>query len=200
MSTVRRVTLAVSLAAMVVTGIAIGQIAGAEPRARSTVHSVTVRGMDFRSLDFRVFPQLIPNTGGGIYPAAPFGTAPQPAYLEADVELPPGASVNQVTFYYRDCGAVAGTFVPLLHSYLFAYDPVHAGGSYILPAADSPAKSCSTTVPFVRPVSPPVKVVASRVYAVGVDTGYVVMGDSPTTTPDALIAGARVRYTCPNAC
>jgi hypothetical protein len=96
--------------------------------------------------------------------------------------------------------AAFGETNPLGHWYFFAYDPANATGAYILPSAGSPVLSCHTTVSFVRDSSPAVKVAASKVYVVGVDSGFTAFGDRPITNPDLLVNGAKVRYTCPNGC
>ncbi len=157
MRAVRRITLAASLAATVVTGIAIGHTAGAAPRATATQHSVTVRGVEWRSLDFRFFPQYVEGTGGGVYAHVAAGhSTPNHIYLEAAMPVPIGAVINQVTFYLQDCG----TDVPsaLAQWYFAAYDPTHARGHFILPVADTPPSmwDCDFHA-FVRTVSPAVK-------------------------------------------
>jgi hypothetical protein len=200
MRTVRRITLAASLAAMVVTGIAIGHTAGAAPRAAATQHSITMRGVQWRSLDFRYVPQYIQQHGGGVYLQRLPGATSQPDawFLEADMNLPAGALVNQVTFFYQDCGVHGNA---LAHWYFARYDPAHAGGGFILQSADSPVgtRDCQTHA-FVRNVSPAVKVDPTKNYVAGVDSGYANNGDDPTTSPSLVVLGAKVRYTCPNGC
>jgi hypothetical protein len=198
MRTVRRITLAASLVAMVVAGIAIGHEAGAAPRAVSNQHSITMRGVSFRSLDFRVTPQYVPNTGGGVYAQLTGESPPETAYLEADMNLPPGSLVNQVTFFYRDCG-VQGE--PTGQWYFAAYDPAHAAGNFILPIANTPAGTLNChTHAFVRGVAPAVKVVATKDYVAGVNSLWRNGGADPTGAPILVVLGAKVRYTCPNGC
>jgi hypothetical protein len=200
MRTVRRITLAASLAAMVVTGIAIGHTAGAAPRATTTQHSITVRGVEWRSLDFRFFPQYVPNTGGGVYAHVAAGHAiPSDIFLEAAMPVPVGAVINQVTFYLQDCG----TDVPsaLGQWYFATYDPTQRKGHFILPIADTPPsmRDCQFHS-FIRTVSPAVKVLATTKYVAGVDTHFVSSADAPAPNPDFVVEGAKVRYTCPNGC
>ena len=200
MRTFRRAMLTAGLAGLVVAGIAIGHTAGAA--TRTAAHTITVLGENFHGLDSRVSTQFITNTGGGVYAQIHGPDVPSHTYLEATPNLPVGAVVDQVTFLYRDCGSSAGGHPPLGHWYVFAYDPAHfANGSYILNMADSPTLSCQTTVGFVRPVSPAVKVAAGKVWALGVDSGFAVVGNDPITDPpDLLIAGAKVRDTGPPGC
>ncbi len=197
MRTVRRITLAASIVAMVVTGIAIGHTAGAAPRASTTTHSITMRGVQFRALDFRITPQYVQNTGGGVYPQNA-GPSLEHVYLEADMNLPAGSLVNQVTFYYQDCG---GAGDPLGRWYFAVYDPAHASGGFILPIANSPSGTldCHTHA-FVRSVAPAVKVVATKDYVAGVDSRWTNGGSEPTSAPNLVVIGAKVRYTCPNGC
>ncbi|HXJ66490.1 MAG TPA: hypothetical protein VNN79_22250 [Actinomycetota bacterium] len=205
MRIIRKLTLAAALGAMVVTGVAIGQIAGAAPASRSstTVHSVTVRGVDFHGLDFRVHPQHVENTGGGVYAQVyPGPNVPNHIYLEADPPLPVGAVLKDVTFYYRDCGS-GSSHAPLGRFYVFAYEPSKATGTYLMPQQASPVVRCDVTVSFPFTFNPPVKVAAGKVYAVGIESLFSVLGPTPETELaliDLLIEGAKVRYTCPNGC
>jgi hypothetical protein len=205
MRTLRKLTLAASLAVMVVAGIAIGHTAGAatghvQLAGTSTVHSVTVRGIDFRSLDYRVVPQHVENTGGGIYAQIPGPNINGHLYLEADPYMPVGAQLKDVTFYYRDCGQHSDPSVSLGTWYVFAYAPSSSTGSYVMPQTPSPERSCFGTVPFTHTFSPTVKVAAGKVYAIGVDSGFASSTEQPIDDPRLLIVGARVRYTCPNGC
>ena len=198
MHVVRRITLAASFVVLVAAGIGIGQGAAASPKAVSTQHSITMRGVEFRSLDFRVTPQYVPNSGGGIYAQLTGENPPDAAYLEADMNLPVGSLVNQVTFYYRDCG-VQGQ--PTGEWYFAVYDPAHAKGNFILPIADTPSATldCNTHA-LIRDVSPAVQVVATKDYVAGVNSLWRNGGADPTEAPVLVLLGAKVRYTCPHGC
>jgi hypothetical protein len=108
--------------------------------------------------------------------------------------------VNQVTFFFQDCGSPQQNN-PLGHWYFAAYDPAHAGGAFILDPHDAPATmiDCATHA-YIRTVSPAVKVVATKNYVAGVDSAYSVTFDQPELAPRFIILGAKVRYTCPNGC
>jgi hypothetical protein len=199
MRTVRRITLAASLAAMVVTGIAIGNTAGAAPRAAATQHSATVRGVEWRSLDFRVAPQYVPGTGGGVYTHLLSVDVPAAIYLEAAMPVPAGALVNQVTFFFKDCAN--NHSAPFGRWYFAAYNPTQARSHFILPLVKTPPSMVDCQLhSFARTVSPAVKVLATTSYVAGAESLYASSTDAPDTDPLLLIAGAKVRYTCPNGC
>ena len=201
MRTVRRIALAASLAAMVVTGIAIGQTAGASPRAAATQHSVTVRGVEWRSLDFRVALQYVPDTAGGVYTHLT-GSIPLDMWVEAAMPVPAGALINQVTFYFQDCGfGPVGHETALADWYFAAYNPTKAEGHYILPVADAPASTWDCELhSWARAISPPLKVLATTSYVAGADSHFGTGGPDPNSNPDLIIEGAKVRYTCPDGC
>jgi hypothetical protein len=87
--------------------------------APSTTYVGTIGGFDFRSLDYRTFPQMVFNSGGGVFPSTNSGANLPPFRgLEASVDLPGGANVTRLDFYYRHCGGAGGpTF------YFGAYAP-----------------------------------------------------------------------------
>ncbi|HEY7282777.1 MAG TPA: hypothetical protein VID47_14420, partial [Actinomycetota bacterium] len=162
---------------------------------------VTVRGVEWRSLDFRASAQYVPNTGGGISVQVGNSTPPHP-YFEAAMRVPAGALINQVTFYLQDCGTqIVGHPGALADWYFAAYNPTKATGHFILPVARTPASMWDCDLhSWVRAVSPPVKVLATTSYVAGVDPHSVTSGNEPPADPKLIIEGAKVRYTCPNGC
>src|SRR5882757_7489725 len=72
----------------------------------ATVHSRTLYGLDFQPLDFRIARQFMQNSGVVIYAHLRPGTStwPDDVYLEASIDLPVGARVTSVSFFYKDCG------------------------------------------------------------------------------------------------
>jgi hypothetical protein len=197
MRAIRKVTLVASVAALVA-GAVIVEGAGASPRAAATQHSVTVRGVEWRSLDFRAFPQYVPNTGGGVYAHVAGSTAPDrtPAF-EAAMPVPAGALINQVTFYFEDCGNDSNAFGDW---YFAQYNPTTGAGQRILQAKDTPQAMLDCQLhSWARPVSPAVRVLATTTYAAGADLKVIGAGD-PIPNPDLVVEGARVRYTCPIGC
>src|SRR3954453_13058416 len=109
--------------------------ASAGAAAAGTTYTRTLIGPDFRSLDVRVFPQFVSNTGGGVYATfSDDGSHMIPeTYLEAPFVIPVGAALTSVTFVYSDCGWFpgGGAGFPNAQYYIGSYAPAGGAFSYI---------------------------------------------------------------------
>ncbi|MEY2424575.1 MAG: hypothetical protein QOI61_147 [Actinomycetota bacterium] len=162
-----------------------------------TAHELTLIGTDFKPLDTAFSAEFLTGTGGGVYPRLRQGYAGDlPAYgwfLEANVDLPPGAKVTEVTFY--SCGSNDNKF------YFGSYAPASNGFVYHLPAvAAANRTACPTRFTFKRTGNPIATVVVGRRYVLGYR--FVGVGDGRATPSNAddILHGATLRYTCATAC
>lgn len=169
--------------------------AGAQKAAAVTTHYRTVVGIDFHPLDYRVTTQFFSGSGGGVYPESALTSGPQ--FLEAPIDLPVGATVTSVSFYYRDCGRVGP--MPNASYYFGSYAPASGGYVDALPPASRRYGQCDHTYTFTRSKASITRVAATRRYVLGTATKSWEF-NTPTTTPQWLIVGARVKYTCPGQC
>lgn len=174
----------------------IGSAGGA---TTDTVYTRTFYGPDFKSLDFRISPQFLPNTGGGVYGQQPSSVQwSGDYYFEAPVDLPVGANVTSVSFYYADCGPGS---IELADYYFGSYKPSVGQFAYALPASvGGHSGACGVRYTFTRSKPTIATVLPDRRYVLGAHAYLHVLGDTPTTDPDWTIFGARVRYTCPSLC
>jgi hypothetical protein len=177
------------------TVLVVGQYNAPDARAApGTTYVRTIGGFDFRSLDYRTFPQMVFNSGGGVFPSTNSGANLPPFRgLEASVDLPGGANVTRLDFYYRHCGGAGGpTF------YFGAYAPYGGAFGYILNAAGAEADtSCTTTFTLTRSSTSLTRVTTLWRYVIGFDPLEFFSGAG---TPPIFITGARVTYTCPTGC
>ena len=78
--------------------------------SRSSSSAITVTrtlvGGDFHSSDANVGLELWPNSGGGVFPMRidERHALDNPHYVEAGLDVPVGATITNVTIYYRHCG------------------------------------------------------------------------------------------------
>ena len=180
--------------------------ASADAAAAGTVYTRTLIGSDFHSLDVRIFPQFVSNTGGGVY--AQFsddGSSHIPAtFLEAPLELPVGAALTSVTFIYSDCGSSGGggSSFPNGAYYVGSYNPAAGSFSYIRSEASDQWGDCLAIHKFVQRGRPLATVVAGRRYVLGVHvfSDGVEILVPPTSSPNLLVRGAIVKYTCDATC
>ena len=175
-------------------GLAAISAAGAARGATGTVYSRTVYGPDFRPLDSRVAAQFAPNTGGGIF-AVLTGDLPRNSDFEAPVDLPVGANVTSVAFFYKDCFNDAG---PHALYYFGSYQPAAGTFTYHLPEAAGTIGDCTVRHTFSRAKPTIATVQADHRYVLGTDVGTFTGPDNPS--PDWMLYGARIRYTCPTTC
>jgi hypothetical protein len=173
-------------------GFAAVSAAGAARGAAGTVYSRTVYGPEFRPLDSRVAMQFAPNTGGGVFAVLASG-APTVADFEAPVDLPVGANVTSVAFFYKDCFNSGGAHAVY---YFGSYQPSVGKFTYHLPEAAGDFGTCSTRYTFSRTTATVAS--GSRRYVLGADVGTFTGPDNPN--PDWILYGARIRYTCPTTC
>jgi hypothetical protein len=160
--------------------------------ATTTTHTRTYLGLDFRPLDTVVFPELASNTGGGIYPIAlgdNIHNLPDQMYFEARVDLPAGAKVTEVTFFW--CGPNGNA-----KFYFGVYQPRARTFTAALPEANPPASTqCPAgTVAFTRSGNPIVTTTEGHAYHLGVH--IFAIGSFRLANPIWVLNGARVRYTC----
>ena len=189
---IRRSVLPAALVILVASAWAMTARADSAARATATTFTRTYAGLDFRPLDVNVFPELASNTGGGIYPLAigdDINSLPDKMYFEAQVDLPVGAKVTEVTFFV--CGPAGNA-----KFYFGVYKPNTLGFTAALPEASPPATTqCPAgTAAFTRTGSPIVTTAAGRVYHLGVQV--LALGNFRTDNPIWVLNGARVRYTC----
>jgi hypothetical protein len=119
-------------------------------------------------------------------------------YLEAALDIPNGAQVQEVTFIYRDCD------YRYLKFYFGAYNPSSSSFEYytqgnLVQSTNGP--SCTTTTSMVVPLtSQPTITNGQKRYVLGVDPNGLFFTDTydPTFVTNLLI-GARVGYTIPAA-
>jgi len=185
----RRIGVAVSAMLLVGAGMGIARIAGAAPEARVTSHTLTIGGLEFRSLDYRSFPQFYSGSGGGVYRLEFMGPDVEKVYFEAAVHLPAGVNVTEVDYIYRDCGLTS----PYGGFYFGSYSP-GVGFTDNLPEADSPDISCTKST-FKRVLPTPVQIAAARFYVAGFFSTIAV--SQPAGTPLFMVFGARVGSPCP---
>jgi hypothetical protein len=153
----------------------------------------TFVGTDFRSLDGNMLTQLFGGSGGGIYA---FSNAPIGAkFLELNVDLPVGARVTNVTFYFRDC--VPAVF-PQSSYYFGSYNPVTSNWAEVVNMQGSHSANCNATRSVTRTGSPLATVVVGRRYTLGM-APLGVSNDKSSTGGWGLI-GARISYTCTELC
>ena len=196
---IRRGALPLALALLVAATWIVARGSGGTVRAATTATTYTriYAGLDFAPLDVNVFPELASNTGGGIYPLAigdDINSLPNNMNFEARVDLPVGAKVTEVTFFY--CGPSGNA-----KFYFGAYQPSTRGFTAVLPEAYPPtATTCpSGTKSFVRTGSPIVTTSAGHTYRLGVH--ILALGNFRTDSPIWVMNGARVKYTCtPTSC
>jgi hypothetical protein len=168
--------------------------------AAETVHNRMFYGPDFRPLDFRIAAQFVQNTGGGIYAHLRPGTStwPTDVYVEAAVDLPVGAQVTSVSFFYKDCGV---GLKPWFGAYYFgAYKPSSGVFTYLLPVAHHAYGNCAARYTFTRTGAPIATVTSDRRYVLGALAYEGAGGNVPHPDPLWLLYGARVKYTCPTTC
>jgi hypothetical protein len=175
-------------------GIAAVSAAAATRGAASTIYSRTVYGPDFRPLDSRLAAQFAPNTGGGVF-AVLTGELPPVRDFEAPVDLPVGANVTSVAFFYKDCFNSGGAHALY---YFGSYQPSAGHFTYHLPEAAGDFGTCTTRYSFARTKATIATVQVDRRYVLGADVGTFTGPDN--TSPDWILYGARIRYTCPITC
>src|SRR3954453_12237439 len=143
--------------------------AGAASGAAAPIgYTRTLAGIDFHALDARIQTEFVSGSGGGVYAAltsTATGAPPQGTYVEATVNLPVGAEVTAVTFYYWDAGK-KGAF-PLGTYYFGSYSPSDGGYADALPPASSDFGQRRHTYAFTRSGTPITTVVANRRYVLG---------------------------------
>jgi len=196
-----------AVTSVAVFGVALGSAlmnqSAASTVAATPSYSRTLYGPDFQSLDIRVRMQFMSNTGGTVYPIfQDDGSHLIPApYVEAPLDLPLGANITSVRYYYHDCGFTPGDNHVYANGNFYTgyYTPGTAGFAYISPQSHG-TLACGLHN-FVKTGTPLAVVTAGRRYVVG---AYVI-GDldsktSATPDPPFAISGARVTYTCPTGC
>jgi hypothetical protein len=188
----RRIGVVVSAVLLVGAGMAIAGVAGANQRGPATTHTLTLGGLDFHSRDYRSFPQLLPDSGGGVYRLEAYGAHTDYVSFEAGVDLPAGASVTSVQYVYKDCSHASG-----YGRFYFGSYALGVGFTYHVPEAPLTVTDC-TRATVRRTLDPPLVLSAARRYVVGVRDAL--WYGQVRTDPLFLIYGARVRYTCPNGC
>ena len=190
-----------TLAAVLVGAALSASVATSASPAATRTFVRTLAGTDFQSLDFRVAPQLVANSGGGIYlHSQKDATRPDDIYLQAGVDLPVGANVTEVVFFYRDCGTPAANSAPVAEYYFGSYNARQGSFTYHLPGATDEFQNCPTTNSFIRKGNPIVVVGAGRRYVVGAEVDVSHGGNEPDPNPWYVLVGARVKYTCPSVC
>jgi hypothetical protein len=164
-------------------------------------YSRTLTGADFRSLDVRIGLQFIPNSGGNVYPRFlddGSHTIPAPN-LEASLNLPIGANITSIRFYYRDCGYHPGDgqVYPNGNFYAGYYTPSTSTFAYVVNQTHG-TLACGLRN-FVKTGSPLAVVGANRQYVVG---AYMIgeVDIVASNDPPFVLAGAKVIWTCPTGC
>src|SRR5205814_2390618 len=141
---------------------------------------------DFEPIDSRTDVRFASNTGGGVW----VGTASYP-YLEARPELPPGAVITKVTFFYRQYPAAA----PLL-LYFGSYDPSTGsfayGNSSGGEAAAAPGSGALSTTSMELAAAPNLTIDPAKRFVIGAKfqstNGFAATYDA---TVFELLVGAR---------
>jgi hypothetical protein len=77
-------------------------------------------------------------------------------YLEAPLDLPVGAALTSVTFYFRDCGTfpVGGSGFPDALFYVGSYTPATGGPQYVEPEVTNHWGNCTTRYQIARTGTP----------------------------------------------
>ena len=169
--------------------------------AVTTSYSRMLIGADFRSLDVRIGVQFIPNSGGNVYPRFlddGSHTIPAPN-LEASLNLPVGANITSVRFYYRDCGYYPGDGQVYANGNFYAgyYTPSTSSFAYVINQTHG-VLACGLRN-FVKSGTPLAVVGANRQYVVG---AYMIgeVDSVATNDPPFVLAGAKIVWTCPTGC
>lgn len=154
----------------------------------------TLSGTDFRSLDIDFFPQFLSGTGGGVYAVSNSNTGGTNVeqYFEATVDLPNGAQVIGVSLYIRNCTGQA-----IAQGYFGAYRPTL--GSFAQYATLKVSSGSCATQTVSKTGSPLATVDATtKRYVIGttVPSTY----GSRVTTPNFVLIGARIKWTCTSTC
>jgi hypothetical protein len=155
----------------------------------------TLGGEDFNTEDIRVFPQFLVNSGGGVYPLwdDDGSHVVPPTYFESGVDLPVGAAITSVTFWYHDCNEnSAGAF------YAGSYSAV--AGSYAPIVQETHGGTTCATQTLTKSGSPLATVVGGRRYVVGVHLDSSAVTLVRTSSPSFLLLGARIKFNCPSTC
>jgi hypothetical protein len=180
----------------------------ADAAAVTSTYTRTLIGPDFRPLDVRIGTQFVSNTGGGVFPQfLDDGSQTIPdTYLEAPVDVPIGAALTSVTFYFRDCGEFrmggGSEKFPRAHYYAGYYVPATGAFHYDVPEGVSQWGDCSVRYRFTRTGTPLSTMAAGRRYVLGVHVTVASVGTNvpPLTDPLWMLYGARVQYTCDATC
>lgn len=150
------------------------------------------------SLDERVAPQFVPNSGGGVSATFEGGAAPNSTHVtfEAGIDLPKGAKVTAVSF----------TVTPANRTGCFGESL--SFGSYV-PQSAITTTNVSFTTPshlgacvrgtFTKTGNPIATVVDGRRYVI--DWKASVITDYPgDAASGGIFHGATVKYTCTSPC
>jgi hypothetical protein len=185
----------------------VAQKVGAAPAATVVTYTRTLAGTDFQSLDLRVYPQFITATGGGVYPLwhdPNSVVTPDNSYFEAKIDMPVGAALTSITYYYKDCGAHVGTTTTAQVAYYSGfYTPSTAGFQYVRPDGNGGFGDCSKRYAFTRTGNPLATIVANRRYTIGAHIigNFALQTEPPEqANPTWYLAGATIRYTCSGSC
>ena len=173
---------------------------GAANAATSQTYVRTLTGTDFRPLDIRIHAQFVSGTGGGIYAIyQDDGTHTKPdAFLEAPLDLPVGAQLTQVSFFYRDCGSFG--FDVSMSFYAGSYVPSTGAYTPIVNETQSMVSRPCPTKTFTRTGSPLASVGDGHRYILGVRVSAGILAETMPQFQPYVFAGARIKYTCSATC
>jgi hypothetical protein len=165
-------------------------VAPSSNAASTKTHARTYMGTDFHSLDHVLTPQFAPFTGGGAYLVQTTNEAPQTPFMEVGVDLPNGAQVIDVTFFYRSCHAGG-------EIYFGSYGPGNGSSHLYFDKKNLPASTdCTAATPTVFQSTGPLTTTKPGTlrYVLGASPGSA--SASYQTHPDWILLGAKIRYSC----
>ncbi|HEY3833356.1 MAG TPA: hypothetical protein VGO03_13750 [Acidimicrobiia bacterium] len=163
-----------------------------------TSFTVTVAGTDMHSLDARVTPQAVANSGGGVTPSYESSEQPPngPITFEAAINLPKGARVTAVSFTLTPGDRTGCLGEPLMFGSYVPQDAMTTTNvSFDTPYYAGPCHRAT----YTKTGNPIATVVNGR--------RYVVQWRPQPTSPypgsgefSGIFHGATVQYTCTSPC
>jgi hypothetical protein len=152
-------------------------------------HTRMYIGTEFHPLDQSMRLQFIAFTGGGAYVIQDANKIARAPFVEVGVDLPNGANVTEVKFYFKSCNAGS-------QFYFGAYGPPGASAAlYFNEPNASASPSCRKTATITGTGSPLTTATPGSLrYVLGARPAAVAFHYDDT--PPWLLVGARIRYTC----
>jgi hypothetical protein len=193
----------VLLVLTLVAGTSVGSLLGtgaAQGAAAAVSYTRTYTGTQFQPLDLRVRTQFMSGTGGGVYAQIVSQPGPSALFLELPLDLPVGATVTSVSFFYKDCGIPdVGSVQESARYYFGDYTPNANGYVDVLPQGAGGRGVCDHTYTYTRSSTSITTIAANRRYVLGANIFEQVVGTAPIDDPGWILTGARLQYTCVTA-